>query len=311
MTRAPLALVFAAAACTQGSGPARPTNTAAPAPKVIGADPGDRVRDDAGQIRPEATAGLYWHPYVTCDDCAVPAAVVAYVAPDAAAARAIVAALEGRLRLGLPWVIHTDHLGAGLGGVAVVTGTFSTREAADRAAAGSDPIGGVAPRVIAIEGAYGPDTPRHVTVIDRGGPVAAWSQADIRAVDQAMSESDDPDAQQTMKSQARWFARELAKRPPACTVQPGELFVVEERELYWYRYAPVRCGDRPAYVPWTSTLLGHAALVPDGTGGHRLFQIVGAECDSPIIEEWRYDRDGRHPLTPEDSDGPQLALGGC
>src|SRR4029077_15155757 len=99
---------------------------------------------------------------------------------------------------------------------------------------------------------------------------------------------------------------EARKHTPLCNVDPGELFVVEDAEIKWYEFAPVRCHGKLAYIAWTSSLLRHAAIIPDGAG-YRLFQVVGAECDSPIIRDWRYDREGRH----VESAAPMLASAGC
>jgi hypothetical protein len=55
-------------------------------------------------------------------------------------------------------------------------------------------------------------------------------------------------------------------------------------ELLWYDWAPVRSPDGTAgYVAWTDTLLA-ATVHPDG----RVVQVVGAECDSPVMAERRY-----------------------
>lgn len=296
---------------------------------VAGAGLHEGVRDGEGRIRPEATAGLYWQPYVTCDACATPAAVVAYVTADAPVAQTIMRTLDGRLGLGRPWAVHTDELGLGASapaddgaaaaraaGIAIVIGTFTTRDAAVLAAARSDAIAGVVPRVLERAVEASPDQPRHVTQIDRGGSAPAWRKADLDAAVAALNALEGDDAPATLTAQDAWIARQLQRRGPACTVLPGEVFVVGDDELDWYRHAPVRCPDgAPAYVAWTRTLLGHAVIVDDGAGGHRLSQVVGAACDSPIIETWRYDRDGRHPLAPGDDrdapDGPRLALGGC
>ena len=134
-----------------GPQPTPPAAPAAPDVTVIGADPGESIlRDLDAAIKPEATAGLYWIPYVTCHDCEPPTALVAYITPDPDAARAIVSAMEGKLRLGLPYVIHTDEIGASPRGSAIVTGSFDKRERAEHAAAGSTAIAGISPSVIAI-----------------------------------------------------------------------------------------------------------------------------------------------------------------
>ena len=86
--------------------------------------------------------------------------------------------------------------------------------------------------------------------------------------------------------------------------------LVEDIELEWYAFAPVHCGSDLAYVPWTRSLLGHAVIVMGTSGRHELRQIVGAECDSPIIQTWDYDERGRHERRSESS-GELLASGGC
>jgi hypothetical protein len=130
------------------------------------------------------------------------------------------------------------------------------------------------------------EAPRHVTVIDRGAPVAAWSKAAVERAEAAADEAELP----TEEARKAFVTAHLGA--PACTLKPGDLFVVEEAELRYYEFAPVRCGRELSYVPWTSSLLGHAVVVPDGDG-FRLYQVVGAECDSPIIESWPYGPDGR------------------
>jgi hypothetical protein len=280
--------------------------------KVVGADPaGDLLQDWDGAIKPEATAGLYWLPYVTCWDCAPPAALVAYIAPDVATASAIRDAVDGKVRFGLPYVVHTDEIGASPRGIAVVTGAFGKREWAATAAEGSGAIAGVTPRVIEVNKDYWSEAPRHVTVIDRGPPTPAWSAADLRAVEEAMSESDDPDAQNTLESQHRWMEEHLAAKKPACTLAPGDMFVAEDSELEWYSFAPVRCGKELAYVPWKRSLLGHAVIVNEANGDHMLMQVVGAECDSPIIETWEYDENGRIERAKDRAADPKIAMGGC
>jgi hypothetical protein len=289
-------LVLALAACGAPARPRPPMH--APA----------RVAADDAEIAPESTAGLYWLPYHPCDRCAQPAALAAYLVPDALAARTIARALEGKLPFGLPYIVHTEELAVSPSAIAVVIGTFASRDAALAAAARASAIAGHRAEVIDVAGGdRWVESPHHVTVIDRGAPVPAWSKADVDAVTAALDESDDPDAHATMQTQHAWVQAKLRERAPACTVAPGELFVVADDELLWYEFAPVRCGGALAYVAWTSSLLGHAVIVPDGAG-HRLYQVVGAQCDSPIIDEWRYDERGRHRAG---EGGSLLAMGRC
>jgi len=261
-------------------------------------------------VRPEDTAGLYWLPYATCDDCIAPQAIAAYVAPDEHVARTIRGALDGKLALGLPFVVHTDELGLAPPGIAIVIGAFSTPDGAARAAAASPVIGGLHAQSFAIDKAAPAETPRHVTVVDRGGPVRAWSKADVDAAKAALDETTDADAHATLAAMHAWLLRRLATRPAACTVLPGDLFVVDDSELDWYELAPVRCEGQPAYIDWTQSLLGHAVIVREH-GAQTLTQIVGAECDSPIMKTWRYDADGRHDDAAAPPPQVASAKGGC
>jgi hypothetical protein len=264
-------------------------------------------------MRPEVAAGLYWEPYATCYDCDRPTAVVAYVVSDAREASAIVDALHGKLAFGLPYVVHTDDLGIAPRGIAVVIGNYGDRAAATEAATAAPVIARHHAAVHGITTAddRGPshDPPSHVTVVDRGAPVPAWSKRDVDRATAALDKTEDPAAHATLQAQHAWVQRELANLPPLCVVKPGEMFVVQESELRYYEFAPVRCGGQLAYIPWTKSLLGHAVIVPDrarGTG-YQLIQVVGAECDSPVEGTWRYDHQGRH----DDSDGGLVAVGSC
>ncbi len=315
-------IVTLAAACGSAPPPMPVTAVApiaiAPAPPAVApppaaAPPAAAKQAEPPPLRPEATAGLYWEPYVTCYDCDRPDAVVAYVVSDAREARAIVAALDGKLAFGLPYVVHTDDLGITPRGIAVVIGNFGDRAAATAAAA-TAPV--IARHHAVVHGltendelGTPHDPPSHVTVVDRGAPVPAWSKRDVDRATAAMNDSEDPAAHETLVAEHAWVARELAKRTPLCVVKPGDMFVVQESELRYYAFAPVRCGGRLAYIPWTKSLLGHAVIVPDrerGTG-YQLIQVVGAECDSPVEGTWRYDEAGRH----DDSDGALVAVGSC
>src|SRR5262245_2568858 len=93
----------------------------------------EKATPRTGTARPEDTAGVYWVPYETCYDCEDPKAIVAYVVQSPAAAKQIARGLEGTLPLGLPYIIHTDELGLSPRGIAVVTGSFSTVDAAKAA----------------------------------------------------------------------------------------------------------------------------------------------------------------------------------
>jgi hypothetical protein len=290
-------LLAALVACSNPPPPVAPTQptqaVAAPAPSGV---------------QPEDTAGLYWVPYATCADCIAPQAIAAYITPDERVARAIRTALDGKLALGLPFVVSTDELGIAPRGIAVVIGAFGATESAGRAAIASPVVEGVHAQTFAIDPKAQPsEAPRHVTVVDRGGPVQAWSKADVDAAKAALDATTDPDAHKTLAAMHAWVLQWLASRPAACSVLPGELFVVEDDELDWYELAPVHCGGKLAYIDWTQSLLGHAVIVRK-PGAQTLTQVVGAECDTPILRTWRYDAEGRH----QDVTPPlQLAQGGC
>jgi hypothetical protein len=239
-------------------------------------------------------AGVYWVPYSTYDADA-PKALVAYVTPSEATAKKIVKALDDKLPFGFPYVIYTDEINAETPrGIAVVTAAYATTDVMPGVR-----IAGVTPRVLALGTDPYPtaENPRHVTVIDRGAPVRAWSK---RAVESAEQDADAAELP-TEDARKRFVHEHLGV--PACTVKPGDLFVVEESELKYYEFAPVRCNGQLAYVPWTSSLLGHAVIVPEPRGGWRLYQVVGAECDSPIIESWAYGPNGRKPALETDEAG--------
>ena len=296
-----------------------PAAVPVPAPATATAT-GSGSGSDPAPTRPESTAGLYWLPYSTCYDCTAPVALAAYVTPSEREARAITHALAGKLALGLPYVVHTEELGlARRPAIAVVLGSFSSRAGADAARVAAPVLGGRRPIVLDIPsengdgdggGAY-VESPHHVTVVDRGGAVPAYSPKDVQAAEAAV-DGGSFDTIDAMHDAAR---RAIAPRHPLCTLQPGDLFVVRDADVKWYDFAPVRCGGRLAYVAWTSSLLGHAVIVRDASGSARLSQVVGAECDRPIIRDWPYDDHGRHddPPSPDAPAGKPsvLASSGC
>lgn len=299
MRSLPVLAIFAACAAPPHAPPTSPASPASPTTPTA-ADP-----EPAHSHAPETTAGLYWVPYTTCDDCEAPAALVAYVTPDETTARSILHALDGTLALGLPYAIHTDDLATAGSAIAIVTGSYSVTAAATAALAHLAPIAGVAPAVIDL-GSLPRDQiaaeSHHVVVIDRGSAVPAWSTADVEAIFAGSDDADGADGSDDEPSTHGSFhvhlMRSLRTRRPACMVQPGDLFVAgPDDHVQWYDLAPVRCNGQVAYVEWTSTLLGHAVIVRDDSrDGVRatLSQVVGAECDMPFIESWVYDRNGRH-----------------
>jgi hypothetical protein len=106
-----------------------------------------------------------------------------------------------------------------------------------------------------------------------------------------------PDTGQEAGERRRAAANRLA---PVCQVPGGAVFTFAHGEhgyadeVYRYRreWAPVRCGARLAYVPWTATRLESLVTrAPDGS--YRLHQVVSVECDRATWDEWRYDSRGR------------------
>jgi hypothetical protein len=281
--RAPILLLAALAACGSSAAPSTTTPKAAPAPR-------ERVA-----VPPSIAAGVFWIPYESCPTCDEPKALAAYVAADVATARSIASRLDGALDLGLPFVAHAQEIGLAREAIVVAIGAYATRAEAEAAVRVAPPIAGRTAEVIDVpsyEAMVGGEVKHHVVRIDRGGPVKAWSAADVQEIEDAANESSDPATHATEASRRRWIAERLSARKPACTVEPGEFFVADRDQVRWYEYAPVRCGDAPAYVPWKASLLGHATVVREGTG-YRLYQVVGAQCDSPIVESWKYDENGR------------------
>jgi hypothetical protein len=260
-------------------------------------------------------AGVYWVPYMTCHDCEQPTALASYVVDDIAHARTIAKQLEGTLPLGFPFVVHAEEVGIDRDAILIVVGTYVRRADAEAATQVAPAIprersmGDWRAEVVQLpaDNMIG-QAERQIVRIDRGPRVSAWSRADVEQVENEADESSDPAVRKSQASRRAWVLERLRARKAACTVGPGDMFLAETSELRWYEFAPVRCGDAPAYVVWTSSLLGHAAIVRDGTG-YRLHQVVGAMCDSPIIESWRYDERGRLPARDE-SDAP-VRVAGC
>jgi hypothetical protein len=236
-----------------------------------------------------------------------PTALAAYFVDDIAEARTIAARLEGTLALGLPFVVHASEVGLARDQIAIVVGAYPGRGDADDAARAVPAIAARRAEVVALPTSDTAEVPeRFVVRIDRGARVPAWSRADVEQIE---TEADESDALRTMAARRKWVLDRLHAKTPACTLEPGDLFIAASDDLRWYEYAPVSCGKTPAYVEWTTTLLGHAAIVPDGSG-YRIHQVVGAQCDSPILESWPYDARGRH-RAPAAEDKPRMVLAGC
>lgn len=253
------------------------------------------MQDGADELLP---AGLYWVGYDTCDGCPRPNAATAAIVENEAAARAALAQLPPGLPLGYPLVVHTDELGLAdrsVRGIALVLGLHRSpaqgvqwlrilNEHVPEArvfllGAGESWVGGVG---------------RTIARIAAGAPVPAYERAAVAELENQQSDEIEPEVL-------------AARLQPLCTVEPGEIFLAQVDDLEWYRWAPVRCGDQPAYVTWRATLLGWATVIPTDDG-YRLRQVTHVECDQPDIEEWPYDGEtGRGRV----AGGLPGALGGC
>jgi membrane-bound lytic murein transglycosylase A len=245
-------------------------------------------------------AGLYFRQagYSTCDGCATPevAAVMGIVA-TAEQARTLIDSIDRDvLPPGYPLAAHSDELGLVREdrGIVLVAGLFTDREAAEL---WSHQVGeALPPRTIEpllddrqarqrVERTYldsqreSGDMPTSLVVrVDAPGPIPAWPVEAIAELNRSGSGARiDTDAVE-----------------PLCHVETGDLFVVNYDEIRstYYDWAPVRCGDQPAYVTWRATLL-HSTAIPQPDGSHRLNQLIGAECDTPFFREWTFTREGR------------------
>lgn len=285
----------ASAEASQSRNPTPAAQTAAGTESRPAANREAPANDVGGGLLP---AGLYWVGYDTCDDCPRPTAATVVVADDEKAARQVVARVPAGLPLGYPLVVHVDELGLvdrSIRGIAVVLGLHETPER------GVEWLAAVQPHVPEArllrlgesrswEGGQG----LVVSRIAAGPPVNAYDRAAVEQLENQQREEIAPEV----------LAEQLS---PLCAIDAGELFVVGIDDLQWYRWAPVRCGDRAAYVPWRATLLGWATVIPVD-GGYRLRQVTHVECDQPDIEEWPYSAEEGRGGAERSAPG---ALGGC
>ena len=240
-------------------------------------------------------AGLHFrqHTFNTCTKpsrCAAPkAAVLVGVARTAAGAERRTAQAEQvrpALPPGYPLVVHTDELGlddATLDGVAVVAGLFLTAADAHRwkgACATLHPTARVLPLATSGEALTRLPTGmlrRHyVTRISAGPPVPAYAEQDLEQLHPVAG---------------------APRVAPMCTLKPGRLFIFNTRHVRWYKWAPVRCGNRKAYVRWTSSLLA-STVMRRPHGKTLLRQVTRVVCEHPQLSTWRYDNTGRRQLPP-------------
>ena len=249
-------------------------------------------------------AGTYYSTVTyraVCDGCVVPRfAVIAGVFDDEAACVEPLKKLSTvPLQVGYPMIVHTEELAPvseDLLGIAVVLGLFADR---DQAKVWLEEMGSLVGAVRIVEllerdaaydrafaavepGDSGELVQARLVRIQEGAPVPAYSWQDMDAYEQEHGIGPIPDG----------------ALEPLCTIDPGTFFVVKDRTFNhrYYAHAPVKCASgEPALVSWRSTLLD-TAIIPDSHGRGVLHQVVGAECDSPLIESWYYDEMGRYRL---------------
>jgi ketosteroid isomerase-like protein len=259
------------------------------------------VRSAASTPAPASLPAGTWFTTVTyrsvCDGCPAPRfAVIAGIFADRADCGAALRRLESvPLQVGYPLVIHTDELAPvdeDLEGIVIV---LALVESEGEGAAWLEAVGpgvgaariiGLLDRDAAYDRAYrsveggedGELVQARVVRIQAGPPVPAYLEAELDALEEARD------------------AAGSAMPKPVCEVAGGDFFVIEDRRFNfrYYSHAMVACPDgTPALVDWRSTLLD-TALVPDADGRGIMRQVVGAECDSPVIESWYYDDRGRY-----------------
>jgi len=261
------------------------------------------VRRAGSPPAPAALPAGTWFATVTyrsvCDGCPPPRfAVIAGVFADRADCDDALRKLASvPLQVGYPLVIHTDELAPvdeGLEGVAVVLALMETREDCEAWVEAAGPRVGktriveLLDREAAYDRAYrlvesgeeGELVQARVVRIQAGRPTPAYRAEDLDASEEAEG------AGKTGSSIPQ----------PACMIDGGDFFVIKDRQFnfLYYSHALVSCPDgSPALVSWRATLLD-TAIVPDDEGRGILRQVVGAECDSPVIESWYYDDRGRY-----------------
>lgn len=267
------------------------------------------VRRD-GRVEPlprSLAAGTYFTTVTyrsVCDGCRAPRfAVISGVFHDEEACTETMKKLSAvPLQAGFPLVIHTDELAPtpeDLVGIAVVLGLFEDGEAAEEwlkdmgQFVGGAEVIELLDREAAYDRAYaaveaGEEeelVQTRLVRIQAGRPTPAYTLRDVDEYEQEHGIGPVPDG----------------VIEPLCLIEPGTFFAVKDRTFNhrYYAHAPVRCPDgAEALVSWQSTLLD-TAIVPDEQGRAVLSQVVGAECDSPLVETWYYDENGRYRLEGE------------
>lgn len=200
-------------------------------------------------------------------------------------ARDLLARAPESLPVGYPLVIHSDQIYSdATAGILVIYGLHASLADAD-AWLGYQAAVGIASSRYTIDPAIEPiakEDARVVTQVLAGTPQRAYRATDVEAAERAAYE-----AQQWPDPEAV-----ASKLEAACTVEPGSIHDAEATFVEWYRWAPVKCGDAVALIPWRASRLGNAAVIRR-RGGFVLRQVTAVECDAPTFQEWRYTKAGK------------------
>ena len=231
-------------------------------------------------------------------------AVVAGVDLDVQEARALVRDLPD-LPTGYPLVAHVNEIflqdkswgtNKQWNGLSVVTGLFrSVEEACTWLDTSSLETGWVVP-LLDYDAAYerrrvmyGNDHWPRVVQVVHGPPIEAYP---AKAIELAELKHDNP-GQYGLEVRP---PDPLVEPPvkPLCSIEGGEFSLTSAEDWHlspYYRWAPVYCGNEPAYVPWLSTtLISATCLTEDGMA--RMFQLSEVECGVPCFCEWDLDKNG-------------------
>ena len=216
---------------------------------------------------------------------------------------------------GYPLVLHTEELRLAdrdAYGVVVVLGLYADAAAAEahRAATGL-----AAARVLPLmdyESSLGVEDWVAPDGTDRCGPVKLVVRLAPGPAVEAYSRQaiDELDARRETDADETPLAA-------VCTLEAGSWFVVGHDELWEVgrEWAPVRCGDATAFVPWTSTLL-ETLVEPLESGGWRMVQVGDVSCDVACFCEWPVREDGTRVVEGNDPASgcccpPVCGGGGC
>ena len=212
-----------------------------------------------------------------CSGCAVPShAVVHGVHPSLGAVTLVgVPSVE----LGYPLVVHSEELGLSddsQHGVVVVSGLFASQDDAQRFV--RERGSGVVEALATPEEyrkRFGSEPDYRIVTVTQGGPVPAFSSV--------------PDQQLWQKTPPN----QTVKAASDCSVPAGARFALHREVVleHYYAWVRVTCDGKPAYIRWIDTLLD--ATVFSSKDGPAVRQVVGAECDSPLVWEWPYTGEGK------------------